>query len=100
MGDVQTTVYRGLPNRDRDFVAQHYVQHLPVMFNAWTSASTLVENARNFAGSYGVILKITVFSGKNISHISMFEFENEILLTPRHRFVVSRGIYQDGDYSY
>merc|ERR1711971_769865 len=92
------TVYRGVPNRDS--VAQNYIEGSPVMFNAWTSTSTDVNRAQGFATEKGVILKIKVFTGKDIRNISMCEFENEILLTPKHRFQVTWGMYQDGNYSY
>ena len=37
----------------------------------------------------GVIFKITVLTGKDICPLSFFKSEDEILLGPAHRFVVT-----------
>ena len=37
----------------------------------------------------GVVFKITALSGKDICPLSFFQAENEILLGPAHKFVVT-----------
>lgn len=101
LDDVIATTYRGLP--DRETVGQQYKLGRPIQFGAWTSTARALESAKEYiedAGANGVILKIQVQTGKDINAISMFPSEGEVLLTPSHRFVVTRELYEEGGYWY
>ena len=47
----------------------------------------------------GVIFKITVFTGRSINKYSFFPSENEIILSPSHRFTVTSKLYSSDGYS-
>jgi hypothetical protein len=97
--DIKATVYRGLPGRE--LVQREYLQGRTIQFGAWTSTTTNFEVARGFMKEVdGVILNIKVHTGKCISGLSVFPGEDEVLLTPNHRFVVSRELYEDSDFRY
>lgn len=96
LDDHATKVYRGLSDKT---LMDGYVVGSEISFGAWTSTASELDNAKEFAkasgGSEPIILIIQVNSGKNISSLSMFNNENEVLLTPNHRFVVSKVPYLD-----
>ena len=63
---------------------------------------TSLEAARRFAGADGVVVKIDVQSGRDICPLSCFPTEDEILLSPNHKFVVqsATGGYVDGEHTF
>ena len=63
----------------------------PIQWGAFSSTTTDVDASRSFTDqTCGVIFKITVMTGRSINEFSFFPTEGEILLTPNHRFFVSR----------
>ena len=70
----------------------------PVQWAAFSSATTDVTAAKEFVEKdVGVIFKLAVVSGRDISAFSYFPKENEVLLSPNTRFVVTSELYVDGD---
>ena len=97
--DVSTTCYRGFPARDRDAILVAYKKGRPVQWAGFTSTTTDLATARSFAGEGGVICKLDVQSGRDVGPISFFPTENELLLSPNHKFIVTSetgGYEQDG----
>ena len=84
--DFRGICYRGFPSSDRDVILQKYKEGRPIQWGAFTSTTTDVEAARRFAGTGGVVIKMKVRDGKDICPLSFFAMEQEILLTPSHKF--------------
>ncbi|CAE8601450.1 unnamed protein product [Polarella glacialis] len=81
-------VYRGLP--EKDAVIAQYKLGRPIQWGAFSSTSRAKEVAKkSFAGDKhsAIILKITITSGRRLGPLSFFPKEDEILLSPRCRFV-------------
>jgi len=93
LDDIATTVYRGMP--EQELVRQEYLEGRPIQFGGWTSTTTNLVAAMGFTGADGVILKITIRTGKDINLLSFFPGEGEVLLTPNHRFIVTKEFYRD-----
>jgi len=87
---VEATCFRGFAD-GRDSILVHYKQGRPIQWGAFTSTTTDVARARGFAQSAaaGVVFKITVLSGRDIGPLSFFRTENEVLLSPAHKFIVA-----------
>jgi hypothetical protein len=82
------TVFRGYPNKAE--VVQEYRLGRPVQWGAFTSTTTDFEGAKGFTDmASGAIFEITVLDGRDIQAYSFFPRENEILLSPSHRFIVT-----------
>ena len=102
--DVERVCFRGFAHEtatEKQTLLNVYKNGRPIQWGAFTSTTTSLEAARSFAQSEatGVIFKITVLSGKDICALSFFETEDEVLLGPAHRFVVTSptgGHVEDG----
>jgi hypothetical protein len=91
--DFEGFVYRGFPGKA--MVLEQYQVGRPIQWGAFTSTSKSFDDAKGFTDQHtGVIFKITVSSGKDINAYSLFPFEDEILLSPKHRFTVSSAPYE------
>ena len=99
--DVSATCYRGFPARDKDEMIAAYKKHRPIQWAGFTSTTTELATASAFAGDGGVICKIDVVSGRDIGPISFYPTENEVLLSPNHKFIVTsqNGGYEQGGYT-
>ena len=61
---------------------------------AFSSTTTKLGAAKAFTNqATGVIFKITVASGRDVNAYSFFPAEDEILLSPSHRFIVTSAPY-------
>lgn len=98
--DLEVCGYRGYP--DKKTVLAQYKLGRPVQWGAFSSMSTDVEVTRNFTSAEdGVIFKLSVKTGKRIAPYSYFPSEEEVLLSPQTRFVVSSAPYVAADgYTY
>jgi hypothetical protein len=95
MPDFEGDVFRGFA--DLDEILRQYQKGRIIQWGAWSSTTVKEEAAKNFAGATGIVLKITVFTGKDIHGLSFFGGEGEILITPNHKFIVQSQPYpQDG----
>lgn len=90
--DYSGVVYRGSPDAD---VAAEYTEGRTIQWGAWTSTTTLLDAAKGF-GQSRLIFIIKIKTGKDIGSLSFFRTENEILLTPNHRFIVTKPPYKEG----
>jgi hypothetical protein len=96
--DFQGVVYRGYP--DKATTLAEYKYGRPIQWGAFTSTSTSLDATKEFTKQdTGVIFKITVSSGKDINPYSFFPNENEILLSPNHRFIVTSEPYEKDGYT-
>jgi hypothetical protein len=94
--DVETVVYRGYPDKAK--VVEQYKVGRPIQWGAFSSTSMSVAATKNFTDQeHGVIFKLTVLSGKVIRAYSYFPSEDEVLLSPQARFVVSSKPYEGAD---
>ena len=66
-----------------------YQKRRTIQWGAFTSSTTSLERARGFAGHLGVVVKIDIATGKDICNLSFFHSEDEVLLSPNHRFMVT-----------
>jgi hypothetical protein len=122
--DVECVCYRGFPHLE--VAKQHYRRGRPIQWGAFSSATRSLEVAKMFAGMNrffiihhfifpsichfspfislslggGVIFKIDIFSGKDIVPYSFFPTEDEILLSPNHRFTVTSDMYEKDGYHF
>lgn len=92
--DYTGQVYRGL---DDPKIHTEYKQGRRICWGAWSSCTTLIKAAEEYAGKSGVVLIIQVSTGKHLNYLSCFPDEGEVLLSPRHEFYVMGPVYeQDG----
>eukprot|EP00964_Phaeocystis_antarctica_P139117 scaffold103823_cov66-Phaeocystis_antarctica.AAC.1 len=93
-------VYRGYPDKAK--VEEQYQVGRPIQWGAFSSTSTETTTAKAFTDKHsGVIFKLTVLSGKVIKAYSYFSAEDEVLISPQARFVVSSAPYVGADgYTY
>ena len=72
-------------------LVRRYKNGRPIQWGAFTSTTTSLEAARQFAGSSatGVIFKVKALAGKDVCPLSFFQAENEVLLGPAHKFIVT-----------
>ncbi len=96
----EVTVYRGLSSDSTEFIKEKYVVGTKIHWSGFSSTSIDIATAKKFAGTKGVIFKITNLSGVSISHYSVNVAENEILLSPNAEFIVTKGYYQDASSGY
>lgn len=96
LADMATVVYRGYPDKAK--VVEQYKVGRPIQWGAFSSTSTSVAATKGFTDQErGVIFKLTVLSGKVIQAYSYFPSEEEVLLSPQARFVVSSAPYVGAD---
>jgi len=96
--DFAGTCYRGFP--DKAMVLGEYQLGRPIQWGAFASVTTSWEAAKSFTDQQnGVIFKIAVTSGRQIAKYSFFTDENEVLLTPSHRFTVASEPYELDGYT-
>jgi len=95
--DVQTIIYRGIPNLHQENVRieQEYVLDRPIHWSSFSSGTTNLKTAKDFAKEGGIIFVIKVHSGKSISSYSMLPREEEILLHPNMKFKVIEAIHHN-----
>lgn len=100
LADVKGVVYRGYPDKAK--VEKEYKVGRPIQWGAFSSTSTSVASTKEFTHKQrGVIFKLTVLSGKVIKAYSYFPGEEEVLVSPQSRFVVSSAPYEAADgYTY
>ena len=91
-----------LAEASEDEVLRHYQEGRPIQWGAFTSTTTSLQSARSFTSrANGVIFKIKVLSGKDICALSFFRAEDEVLLSPNHKFIVTSatGGYVEDDFA-
>jgi len=99
--NIETTVYRGIPAENFELIKKEYKEKRPIFWSAFSSSTPDLKVAQGFAKQNGIIIKIKIYSGKIIKDYSIIKGEDEILLKPNSKFVVTKGIYQHTDgYSY
>ena len=96
--DWKGTVFRGVPASAFDVVKENYALGKDVHWSSFTSTSTSLSKAKEFAhGKGGIIFSIGVVTGRQVSAYSAFKRENEILLGPNTRLVVTSDLIQNSD---
>jgi hypothetical protein len=83
-------VYRGIPDTQLELVRSSYKGGVDVHWSAFTSTTSNLQAAKSFAqGVGGVIFRIRTHTGRRISTYSQFQNEEEIMISPNARFVVT-----------
>ena len=89
---VKGVVYRGYP--DRATTTAHYKVGRPIQWGAFASTSRDRTATYKFTDkSTGVIFKLTISSGREVSRYSYFQGEQEVLISPQARFTVASAAY-------
>jgi len=95
-------VYRGISPEKAGVVLNKFKKGLKVHFSATSSTTWSLAVAQRFAAGGGVILRFNLLDSdsmsRNISSLSMFKEEEEILLLPNFRCVVEL-VKNEGSYS-
>ena len=79
---------------------EQYKKGRPVQWGAFSSTTTDFIAARGFTDKHkGVIFKIDLLTGRSVNDYSFFPAEDEILLTPNHRFTVTSKPYELDGYT-
>jgi len=94
---VRTDVFRGCV-LTHDTVKKDYVMGRTIQWAAFTSTSTNPAAAKMFIKkSTGVVFKIAAMTATNVGAYSFIPKEEELLLSPNSRFVVTKELYVDAD---
>jgi hypothetical protein len=91
------TGYRGIPSTCVDLVREKYVPGTVVHWSGFTSVSKSLGVAREFAGPEGVIFRVQIHDGRCVKDFSFLPNEDEILLSPNSKFVVTASLVADPD---
>ena len=88
-----------------DYTAQvvkdEYSKHRTICWNSFTSATPNQHVARHlFAKTTGIVFKIELLNGRDISKFSYVRSENEILISPNSHFLVTKGLHRSGVYHF
>lgn len=88
---VSGLVYRGVPAATRATIEEHYRLSTDVHWSAFTSTTLNLDSAREFAEAPGgVIFRLTLLNGGRCSRAySAFPTEDEVLVSPNARFIVT-----------
>jgi hypothetical protein len=104
--EVQGTCFRGVPLACLNVVQAKYILGSDVHWSAFTSCALDINVAKHFAqqatlagaqGEGGVIFRITVLSARDVHAYSAFPKENEVLLSPNVRLVVTAACRREHD---
>ena len=88
--DWKGIVFRGVPASSFSVVKDNYSNGKDIHWSSFTSTTTSISRAKQFAhGKGGIIFSIHVLTGRNVSSYSAFKRENEILLGPNTRLMVT-----------
>lgn len=99
---IQRTVYRGMGLRHmlfeqnggesyidpNDYMYDNYTLGSEVVFDGYQSSSTDPEVGLSFAGNQGLLFRVKTSSGLNITSISEYDSEKEVLLPKQARYMV------------
>ena len=98
---VKGLVYRGIPSSSLSVVQEKYIMGSEIHWSGFTSTTTSLRTAQNFAKGNGImngiIFRIKVTSGRSIVHYSSFPNEEEILLSPNWRAFISSECHIEND---
>lgn len=82
-------VYRGIPESALSFVQSNYKLGTHIHWSSFNSTSRSLQKAIDFAGPRGIIFRIKVINGRDLYHYSAIQEEDEIILSPNSRFIVT-----------
>ena len=86
------TVYRGIPASALGTIQSKYRTGIEIWWSGFTSTSTDLAVGKSFAeGAGGIILRVTLVDGRRIKEYSAVGTEDEILVRPNTKFIVSQG---------
>jgi hypothetical protein len=98
---AQGTYYRGVPKKCLTVVQEKYMEGCHVHWSAFTSCTSDIDVAKNFADQGGVIFRITVRNARNVCAYSAYVQENEVLLSPNIKlFVKSQATLEEDGWYY
>lgn len=86
--DVVATVYRGV--LEPSTFVRHYKAGRPIQWGSFSSTTTSRRTAASMAGVSGIVIEISVQTGKDVGPFSFYPQEHELLLGPNMHFVVAR----------
>ena len=89
--------YRGIPSACVDLVREKYESGTVVHWSDFTSVFKSLGVARQFAGPEGVIFRVQIHDGRCVKDFSFLPNEDEILLSPNSKFVVTASLVADPD---
>jgi len=92
-------VYRGGNDGiDQQLVHKEYRKGRLIQWSGFSSSTVDRSQALRFVRrDHGVLFKLSVVTGRDIGPYSFFRKENEILISPRTRFLVTGDVYVDDE---
>ena len=87
--DWRGMAYRGIPASEKDVVMAKYKDGSTVHWSSFTSTSTKLATAQDFARVGGIVFVINVVQGRCVEAYSALQAEDEIILSPNSRFIVT-----------
>jgi len=94
---ITSTVYRGIPFKEYSTIEREYKIKCPIYWSGYTSTSPNLNVVQGFAGENGIIMCIKIYSGRMIKEYSILKGEDEILLSPNTKFVVTKSVSKGDD---
>jgi len=94
------TVYRGIPASSMVILQNEYKKNRPIYWSSFTSTTPSLSVAKSFAKKDGIIMSIQINTGKRIKEYSILPGEDEILLLPNTKLIVTEELVlkHDGFY--
>ena len=83
-------VLRGIPAAALDVVKERYTTGREIFWSAFTSTTTDIATAKNFAQAGGIVFRVRVGDGRLIKAYSALPNEDEVLLKPNTKFAVTK----------
>lgn len=100
---TEATVYRGIPVSATDIVKDKYRTGAPVHWSAFTSTTTNLKKAQDFAskeGPGGIIFRIKCIQGRSVAPYSAIPTEDEVILSPNCKLTVVGELHPEGAWGY
>ena len=92
---ITGVVFRG--NNSPDVIAKEYTLGREIFWSGFTSTTTELSSALQFAGQDGVVFRMHINSGKSISNFSCLPNEKEVLLPPNACLIVTQVMHIEAD---
>lgn len=94
---IKSTVFRGIPNEAMETIQEKYRDGINIHWSGFTSTTNNIKKAKSFAQQGGIIFRIKILTGRSIKHYSAIPSEDEVLLSPNIKLIVTSSVHKEDD---